>query len=228
MPPPRRKLKLNEYKCPYCPRTFDTEEGVNRHISHMPACMQKQHEATSRILANYKSEYGNLLDPGDRDEDLPIELVNFFELPDTGEDYLDDQFPNPPTMNNSTPSDGDSDSDDRKDGSNEEASEEADLLNAGPILETNQTEPFVEHFLGAAEVLGRHRSKFEQRLAEEKCNGVKGIRLHDELHHELARWMMSAGLSQAKIDEFLKLKLVCDGPFLYSTSNQEPRLVTPI
>lgn len=224
--PPRCKRKYNDYKCPYCSRTFDSEEGVNRHISHMPACLEKQHEATSRILANYKSEHGDIrLDPCDRDEDLPEEFLNFFELQDT-EGYLDNQFPNPPTaINDKAHSDGDSDSDAQGERSDSDTNEEAELLKAGTPLERKKAGPFVEQFSGAAEVLGHRRTAFGQRLAEENANGIRGVRLHDELHHELARWLMSSGLSQAKVDDFLKLKLVRDWPFLTYVSDPQPFLL---
>jgi hypothetical protein len=69
---------------------------------------------------------------------------------------------------------------------------------------------FIEDFPGEAGTPGRRKkTPFEKlRKAQREENQEPWSPFADEAEWELARWLMTAGMSQTKIDEYLKLPIV--------------------
>ena len=77
--------------------------------------------------------------------------------------------------------------------------------NISHIHSTNQTEPFVEAFPGAAKVFGVGEHLF--RSIKPQPNPFFPFQTESEW--ELARWLMTSGLKASSINDFLHLDYVC-------------------
>lgn len=220
MAPPRRLHKPTP--CPYCNKFFEDEEGVNRHVSHSANCRSKRQRVIEKIAS--KQKVYDAYDPEDiprNDEPSPFANIHYSNT----ENFEDSFFQSnaPPTLSfeevrvdeslspDESEDDGDADDAellvDNDDGDNSMELQPEAKRDVDPLV---RLEPYAEVYPGAACVIDQSPTRFEKRRKREGEKGESdgwGPTI-DEAHHELAEWLMTAGISQAKMDSYFKLQVV--------------------
>lgn len=212
MPRSGRRKRLKSHPCPYCPSSFSSEEGVNRHIGHSAECSIRQRQAAVALTSSAPQQDHD--DPEGYESDISDTYRKLYFLEgDELDAYLDSHEPLPPilTENVLKPDDSDEPHCDLELPDIDE--NEDDLETGGPTTASSPKAlgPYIEVFTEAGKVLRREQTKFERRSDSEKEFGRDGnpwSTLHDRHHFELAEWLLRSGLSRAKMDEFLKLDIV--------------------
>lgn len=214
MPRSGRRKRIKAYCCPYCPSSFDNEEGINRHIGHSPTCYAKREQDANTVATSLHQDPD---DPEGYESDnsetyRQLHFLNGDEL----EAYLDTHEPLPPVLTAKALQGDESESEDEEkdqlvgeDG--EEVSDGAiDVSEALPSI-SRPPRPYVETFEGAATALRSEKTRFEVRAEGDKAKVGKQNpwgSLQDQKHFEMAEWLLKSGVSRAKMDSFLKLGIV--------------------
>jgi hypothetical protein len=109
-------------------------------------------------------------------------------------------------------------------GADDDATNEDQLEDNSEVNRTDRLSAPVEVvYAGAAQSHGRTLTKFESRRREELRTGDHSWGpLKDEVHFEIAQWLIESGVSQSKMDSFFHTSLVsmdcCTLNSNYSTS----------
>ncbi|KAJ7199445.1 hypothetical protein GGX14DRAFT_373189 [Mycena pura] len=178
-------------KCEYCGVYRKTEQGVRAHVSQTPACNQK-HAARYTVsdsdddeMSNFPQEGGMYSLDEDSDEEQP------------GVD--------PPLDNAAASPDPDTRPEKRHKVTCEEVEDEDDQPD---VWESIEFPP--EYDAGA--YYDECKTEFARMREEREANGQKPwYPFASEEEWELAQWLMTSGISQRKLDKYLKLKAVQSG-----------------
>lgn len=216
-----RRKRLKAHPCPYCTSSFDSEEGINRHIAHSPQCYDKREQDAKRIASAALHQDPDDPEGYESDNSETHRQLHFLSG-DELEAYLDIHEPVPPvltaTILKGSKSEEEEDFEDPEllagedEGGIEEDNPDAIDVGEASASTSELQKPFVEIFEGgAAAVLRAEKTRFEVQAESENAKiGDKGPwdKLHDEGHFELAEWLLKSGVSRAKMDSFLKLGIV--------------------
>lgn len=216
-----RRKRLKAYPCPYCTSSFDSEEGINRHIAHSPQCYAKREQDAKRIASAALHQDPDDPEGYESDNSETHRQLHFLSG-DELEAYLDIHEPVPPVLTakilkGNKPEEEEEEEEDPEllagedGGGMEEGYSDAIDVGEASASSSELLKPFVEIFEGAAKVLRAEKTRFEVQAKSEKAkigNKVPWGTLHDEGHFELAEWLLKSGISRAKMDSFLKLGIV--------------------
>lgn len=202
-------LSAATFTCRYCSRAFTSEPGRRSHVQQNAACRQTMLEAeTSSSSKNPKHHHGeeSISETEDaemsdlQDDRSPSPHHNAHEVP---------IFP-PENLNSPIPSNA---------SVSEVTIEEVEDIDApgqssgeGEMSEEGVGFEFIEDYPAEAGTPGpgrRKKTPFEKlKRAQREENQEPWSPFANEEEWELARWLMTAGVSQARVDEFLKLSIV--------------------
>lgn len=194
------------FKCPFCPRRLTTNQGLTSHISQTQACRDKLNTFYDNLHAQL-DQAGPSSTSGDEDAQQEEVDVNIdVEMghdgssspPDISADVPDDPAPSP------APQQG-------RRATVEDAPDEDDVpkLPQGEVWIDDYDE---ERQAGAT--VEPCKTSFEFHRDQQKEAGVEPWSpFESEDEWELAQWLMSAGVSQKKMDAMLKLKMVISNLF---------------
>jgi hypothetical protein len=216
-------------KCKYCPKQFATQEKVNRHVAHTPACRQLRQEAVNDLA--YSKRTYDPMDPQDIpcNDEPSAEVLHKMTLIEP-EDYIDFQFDQiaedyedhedledceVPLPDNNAEMD--------YEWPHNEVDNEGGPSTNGPVIDEHPT---------AAQIYGRGITQFEARREREVRDGEEGWGpLLDQVHYELGEFLLS-GLSKAKMQAYFELEAVSSlhvlhhVPTLNLTSLRLPALIS--
>ncbi|KAJ7148839.1 hypothetical protein C8R46DRAFT_1310948 [Mycena filopes] len=199
--------------CQYCGVHPRTAQGLRSHLTQSRSCRKKQldeYGAAAAESESSESESGTALEnrdivqprDGDGDENADDAIGPGAPQSDNEDTYfaLDPPFPNrdsaPPRYSPPPPID----SNPRK---NKRASVE-DVEDE----DARWIQPFPESYEAGA-ILRRCDTQFEKIREQQRKDGrAPWYPFESEDEWEMARWLMTSGLSQEKVDEYLKLKKV--------------------
>ncbi|KAF8170150.1 hypothetical protein BJ912DRAFT_1025406 [Pholiota molesta] len=185
-----------DHKCPYCSVRKGTPSGLHLHILQAKRCRAKmeaacQMEADTAEQASGHGLADEVPSPTAEEEDHTMSDLNFVDmdvdLPAT------DFRPSTTQASNSAPAEG--------------------VQPHGTPMEhprKNDEERFVQDFTPAAGVTkGAAPTRFEnERADQDRTDQPPWAPFETKKEWELARWLMICGVSQAKINEFLKLEII--------------------
>ncbi len=195
-------------RCGHCGKTKLTGPGLRRHIAQAPACRRALSEQVNRRLAakvgvmdasDAAPSPSNLapldVDPVEQGSAVP-------ELDSLGFDTGDAEGPNV---------------DDAPSNPRRVTVEEVEDIEAGGLPK----KPWVgEYPDSVAAVVGEGKTLFETLLETNRAAGVDNFApFADREEWDLASWLVSSGLSQEAIDEYLTLPIV-------RTSSHVPQMAT--
>lgn len=197
------------FKCPYCPQKVGSEQGLRSHLSQNLRCKARLHKsvfakvirnsrARARARANENESSEQEEDGGGDEEDV--------EMDDVADDLSDNFDPVPAPV-----------VDDAADGNYsrrttiEEVEDEDDIGQSMNGTGNRWIHDF-PHPAGIAINEGdgeKLSEKFEKiREGQRMAGEAPWAPFTSQDEWEVARWLVKAGVSQAKIDEFLKLHKV--------------------
>ncbi|KAJ6591367.1 hypothetical protein B0H10DRAFT_2167842 [Mycena sp. CBHHK59/15] len=204
---------MPSYLCEYCSTRLPTRQGLNSHVEQSRICSKQHYERY--IAASSESESDG--SAADAQSDIEMDPVQQMESAETAaeneqvsEDEMEDDTFDPPMnpdpLNDSGPAISptgpqDPQSAKRPRATVEEVEDEDDRW----------TQEFPAE-LAAGAVLAECQTQFERlRQKQKQENSAPWAPFETEEEWELARWLMTSGLSQGKTDNFLKLKAVREG-----------------
>jgi len=189
------------FKCPFCPRRLATNQGITSHISQTQTCRDKLNAFYDNLNAQLLDQAGPSSIEGDEDAQEGVDVNIDVEMgrdgysspPDISADIRDDSAPSP------SPQQG-------RRATVEDVPDEDDApkLPQGEVWIDDYDE---ERLAGAT---GEPcKTSFQFHRDQQKEAGLEPWSpFESEDEWELARWLMSAGVSQKKMDALLKLKMV--------------------
>jgi hypothetical protein len=202
--------------CQYCGVQCPTVQGLRSHLSQTKLCRQRQFEEyaaeESSLSSESESESASADDPLSASEDVNKDLYGMAGLQNNGSDaeqsdpdedsYFAVDPPRPdletPTNNPINTPAGASNSRKRPAATVEEVEDE----------DARYYQSFPEDRCAGA-IFEKCQTHFQKmREEQEKQGHAPWEPFESEDEWELARWLMTSGLSQKKTDEYLKLKKV--------------------
>jgi hypothetical protein len=177
------------HQCPYCSTFKPTEQGVRSHIAQSPVCFSRQQGESERLL--------------DKESTLESELMeDIQDNDDENAPFMDADPPLPPLP--SVESDAETEANVMQPQCHRAEMEE--------LFDEEEEEGlrWVEDFPTAAgERKGQCESAFQKhRNAQQAAGDAPWAPFESQKEWELARWLMTSGVSKKKIDTFLKLESV--------------------
>jgi hypothetical protein len=176
---------VNTYKCVYCSAGLPTAQGLHSHLAQSQRCRARHCASIAESASDSDSQLGE----NEPEDNLPPYIeVN----PGPAEDDLEEPRQQ---LRHATVEDSDEDLDNNIEDS------------------TTDSRCYIEDFPRPAGLPlyaeKTRRSSFEQYLDEQKKAGdAPWAPFESEDEWELARWLMTSGVSQTKMDSFLKLNKV--------------------
>ena len=176
----------SSYQCSYCPKALPTAQGLSSHLAQSQRCKE-------RLAAFYRvDDLPKVHDEPYNDNNIDADQEVHANLDDPNNDLELNpgviHHPLPPVMVPNAPSDSSSE---------DEEVEEVDTQ-------------YVNDFAGAGlPHAERSQTNFDQHFEKQRKSGeAPWTPFESEDEWELARWLMSSGLSQKQINEFLTLNKV--------------------
>jgi hypothetical protein len=189
------------FKCPFCPKRLATNQGITSHISQTPACRDKLQTFYDNLNAQLEQAAAPSPSSEVQDEHEIDVDVEMHSPPDVPMDVPVESAPLPPT--------------ERRRGVTIEDVPDDDNTQTSP--EAVEGEVWVDDYdeeKQAGATMGACKTSFEFHREQQKEAGVEPWSpFESEDEWELARWLMSAGVSQKKMDTLLKLKMVSRSSF---------------
>ncbi|KAJ7438105.1 hypothetical protein B0H11DRAFT_1884753 [Mycena galericulata] len=186
------------FRCKWCPVRLDTVQGLRSHVKQSPACAQE------RDLL-YAVDYSSDDSESDREAAMPSTLAGAGAPTDAdvdvgadgpGQNFEDDEdsiMADPP-------------SDDAGPEIPRPPKRPRATVEEVPDEDNRLTQDFPAKFHAGA-ILEQCKTQFEKLREEQKAGGCEPWHpFESEEEWELARWMMTSGLSHSKTDDYLKLK----------------------
>ncbi|KAF7344304.1 hypothetical protein MVEN_01722000 [Mycena venus] len=215
---------MDQFTCPYCDAARNTMQGLRSHIEQSQLCRERRYNAYAAESdgdSNSDDSYdgGNDLE-SDTEMPMNAEQAGNGLLSDVSEDENNQDLHADPHNNDTPPG---------SPGSPSPAPDPA--LNAGKRrratveeVEDEEDERYVEDFpkdMNAGEWRERCKTYFQKLRDEQKDAGnAPWYPFETEDEWELAKWLMTSGLSQKKTDEYLKLKVVRERMKLSFSNNR--------
>ncbi|KAJ7797991.1 hypothetical protein B0H14DRAFT_3114235 [Mycena olivaceomarginata] len=201
---------MDQFTCPYCDAVRNTIQGLRSHIEQSQLCRERRYNAYA-AESDGDSDSDDSYDGGnglESDTEMPMnaERAENGLLNDVSEDENDqDLHADPPHIDDTPPGSPSPVPDpDPKAGKRRRATVEE--------VEDEEDERYVEDFpaeMDAGEWRERCKTYFQKLRDEQKDAGnAPWYPFESEDEWELAKWLMTSGLSQKKTDEYLKLKAV--------------------
>lgn len=199
-----------DFPCQYCPVRCETSQGLRSHLTQSKACRTKHSEQFSIDSGDDSdnlSEFSGESDVGDASGGHPASGpmdVDVFEArpaPQDGDDFGDsgDETHEPPPDIPATPTVTPAENPRKRPRATVEEVEDE---------EARWVQPFPKDRAAGA-IFEKCQTQFEKLREEQKKAGrAPWEPFESEEEWELARWLMTSGISQMKTDEFLKLKKV--------------------
>ncbi|OCH85606.1 hypothetical protein OBBRIDRAFT_739626, partial [Obba rivulosa] len=189
---------LAMFTCEFCHREKPTLKGLRSHISQSPPCRQAQRAKlnSARPKAKDTQQHEELLPEGDSLLDYePADLD--YEMPESGNAI--------PTGMVQESSESDPASKRRRVQVEEVPDEQ---FNVGGIPK----KPWIESFpTSAGAVQGEGSTAFEENHERQrKANEAPWAPFESLEEWELAKWLLTSGLSQRAVDDFLRLRITQD------------------
>ncbi|KAF7318519.1 hypothetical protein HMN09_00361800 [Mycena chlorophos] len=197
---------MSTFACPYCPERLPTAQGRLAHIRQVQTCKEKDDAAYASLDWSSDDNLGPALvqdnapaDPMDVDDPPASDALNDFG-------GIDPQITadDPVITGAGSPQTGEK----RRRVTVEEVEDEGDG-------QGNVAGPWVEDFpeeLRAGEAIRACKTEFQRLREDQKLRGESPwFPFKDIEEWELARWLVTSGLTQSKTEEFLKLKAVRRG-----------------
>jgi hypothetical protein len=202
------------FPCRYCSQTFKTSKGRSNHLSQSKACHEQlikttgTREQLKRRHESHDNDNGRE-SPDNDNEQLkrrrPLSDHTESQNEDTSSimDVLDGTWEQPTQ---------------RSSHGNSEVDESSPTVTSSldshsePEVDMDSQDDYVEDFpWSVAEPTGKiERTIFEKiRAAQENDQEEAWGPFKDEEEWDLARWLMTSSCSQTKMDDFLKLPIVC-------------------
>lgn len=221
-PPPVRSLshRSQAYRCDFCKATTGTAKGLKSHIKQSETCRQAFERRTTELLLSQKAEPDMEPVSGPASPALYEDDLSNDEEDLTSPVQHNGEGPPPPVSPVPLPHLPPIASDPDPDPEPERPSKRAHVVNmvdqdetdAGGLLKV----PFVDYTPGqAVKTKGVGTTMFEKirtsYKAQQKANKEKEnlwYPFKDAEEWSLVKWLLSSGLSQKKIDKFLKLEIV--------------------
>ncbi|KAJ7263772.1 hypothetical protein C8J57DRAFT_1230967 [Mycena rebaudengoi] len=195
---------MTGFPCTYCLANIATRQGLASHIAQSKACRQRHHEAYEAASdSEQASESGNDTEigdgtaglGGDADDDTDIRDGDGAQYEDTDHAYDSDGIADLPEIE---PPVDNSNARKRPRATVEEVEDEDDRW----------TQDFPEEQYAGA-TFAECQTEFEQLREQQKAAGLPPwAPFETQKEWDLARWLMTAGLSGKNIDEYLKLETV--------------------
>ncbi|KAJ6562937.1 hypothetical protein B0H10DRAFT_2116493, partial [Mycena sp. CBHHK59/15] len=195
------------FPCSYCSARLPTRQGLRSHTSQSISCREKHYRLYAAAGSDFESD-GEVGELEDQDSDVEMEPAGPMEIqeaepePDHDELMDEDETFDPPACDIEIPATGPgtpaADPGKHHRATVEEVEDEDDRW----------TQDFPEAFEAGA-VLEACKTQLEKLRDEQKAAGrVPWEPFESEDEWELARWLMTSGISLKKTDEFLKLTKV--------------------
>ncbi|KAF7333704.1 hypothetical protein MVEN_02326700 [Mycena venus] len=190
------------FPCEYCSARLSTLQGLRSHVRQSLACTQKQNDdgLSSDESDTAESPPQQGADGGAMDLDRPeMDGAGDFVEEDNTDQNADPPHDAPSPEARALP--GGTSPGKRPRATVEEVADE----------DERWEQDFPED-LAAGDILDECKTQFEKLQHKQKTAGRQPWHpFESEDEWELARWLMTSGLSQSKIDEHLKLKVVREG-----------------
>jgi hypothetical protein len=189
------------FKCPFCPKRLATNQGITSHVSQTPACRDKlqtfyDNLNTQLEQAAAPSPPSEVQDEHDVDVDVEMQQEGPISPQDVPMDVPVESAPLPPPER-------------RRGVTIEEVPDEDDTRTSPAAAESEVWVEDYDEEKQAGATMGACKTSFEFHREQQKEAGVEPWSpFESEDEWELARWLMSAGVSQKKMDTLLKLKMV--------------------
>ncbi|KAN0107496.1 hypothetical protein V8E52_010091 [Russula decolorans] len=196
------------FTCRYCSRAFTSELGRRSHVQQNAACQQTMLEAeTSSSSKNPKHHHGE--ESISETEDAEMSDLQDDRSPSPHHDAHEVPIFPPENLNSPIPLNA---------SVSEVTIEEVEDIDApgqssgeGEMSEEGVGFEFIEDYPAEAGMPGpgrRKKTPFEKlKRAQREENQEPWSPFANEEEWELARWLMTVGVSQARVDEFLKLSI---------------------
>ncbi|KAF8808461.1 hypothetical protein BYT27DRAFT_7255574 [Phlegmacium glaucopus] len=191
----------NSHQCPFCPKAPPTAQGLSSHLAQSQRCKAK-------LEASYKADddepYNDDIEMGNQPYDPNNPNSDMESIPDVGLD---------PPIEPIATAESDSETSGGEEPNVNVRSRRASVEDAeDDELEDNDAR-YVHDYPGAGlPHAEKGQTDFEQRLEQQRRAGdAPWMPFESEDEWELARWLMTSGVSHKKIDEFLKLNKIKDG-----------------
>lgn len=190
---------MSPHQCPYCPKAPPTAQGLSSHLAQSQRCKAK-------LAAFYSA--GDLLDVNNELFDEDVEMGDQPAYgpndPDSDSESTPDVGLDPPIAVRpvaETNLSGDEGPTDVNTHSRRASVED---------VEDEEDARYIDDFVGAGLPHAEScQSKFEHHFANQREAGdAPWAPFESEDEWELARWLMTSGVSQKQMDEFLKLNKV--------------------
>jgi len=188
------------FKCPFCPKRLATNQGITSHISQTTACRDKLQTFYENLNAQLEqadapSPPSEVQDEHDVDVDVEMQPEGPISPPDIPMDVPDESAPSPPRERHRVPI--------------EEVPDEDDARTSPAAVDSEVWIDDYDEEKQAGVTMGTCKTSFKFHREQQKEAGVEPWSpFESEDEWELARWLMSAGVSQKKMDTLLKLKMV--------------------
>lgn len=189
------------FKCPFCPKRLATNQGLTSHISQTPACRDKLQTFYDNLNAQLEQAAGTSPPPEVQDEhDVNVDVEMQPEVssspPDVPMELPVDSAPLPQAER-------------RRGVTIEDVSDEDEPQMRPEVVEGEVWVDDYDEERQAGATGAACKTNFEFHREQQKEAGVEPWSpFESEDEWELARWLMSAGVSQKKMDTLLKLKMV--------------------
>ena len=190
---------MSSHQCPYCPKAPPTAQGLSSHLAQSQRCKAK-------LAAFYRAGDLSNVNSGPFDEDVEMGDQPAYAPNDPNSDLdsnpdvgLDPPIAVPMAESNGSGDEGPTDLNTHsRRASVEDVEDEEDAR-------------YIDDFAGAGLLHAeRHQSNFEHHFGKQREAGdAPWVPFENEDEWELARWLMTSGVSQKEMDEFLKLNKVC-------------------
>jgi hypothetical protein len=192
---------MSSHQCPYCPKAPPTAQGLSSHLAQSQRCKEK-------LAAFYRA--GDLLnvnnEPFDEDVEMGDQPVYAPNDPDSDLESNADIGLDPPIVVPMAESNlsGDEGPTDLNTHSRRASVEEVEDEEDGDDVR------YINDFAGAGlPHAERCQTNFEQHFAQQREAGdAPWAPFESKDEWELAKWLMTSGVSQKQMDDFLKLKKV--------------------
>jgi hypothetical protein len=190
------------FSCDYCSARINTNQGLRSHISQSAACGRKYFEANAPADAasdSGESVGSEVVDAGEIGEDFGDIALGSEGHPAISDDEMLDPPQQEDEPNNTDPA------------STPPAASPAKKRPRATVEEVeDEDDCWAQNFPEAAQAGAAYeacRTQFEKLRDEQKGAGkAPWSPFESEDQWELARWLMTAGISLKKTDAFLKLK----------------------
>ncbi len=172
------------HQCPYCLTFKQTEQGVRSHIAQSPGCFSRQQGESEWLL----------------DDENTSEIMENEDIQDEDDEDAPFMDADPPLR---LPSDAETEA-------NAAQLQHHKVEMVEVFDEEEEGLRWVEDFPTAAgETKGRCESAFQKhRNAQQAARDAPWAPFESQKEWELARWLMTSGVSKKKMDSFLKLESV--------------------